>query len=108
MRWFGRNIHNVYKTEYFTRGDQTFEVVTITTGKYRDVSYYYGIVRFVPDENGTPVMRFDYFQVRNPKGKNIKTNEFKRLAGDILVDLIKLRGISENTTSLKDTGELYE
>ena len=60
----------------------------ITEGKYKDVIYYYGKVKFVEDGESMR-LKFDYNVARNPENADTDNKEFKNIIGDILAENIE-------------------
>ncbi len=72
----------------FVQGATTQEsAIRIDEGKYKDVILTYGKVGFHETDNECR-LQFDYYIVDNAE-RDIDDDEFKEVAGDILVDVLE-------------------
>jgi hypothetical protein len=73
------------------REGDDFSCVKLLSGKYEEVIYKYDKVAFEPEptENGDVPLRFTYDIMLNPKGVDVKSEDFKNYIGDILVEIVE-------------------
>lgn len=106
MQWFQRQTKELYKLVRERLSDKDVELVEVTRGHYKGVRFYYGFVRFAIQEGSDqPKLQYEYFTLDNPKQRDIRSQEFQTLVGDILVDLIQSSKLSNHFVDLSDTGE---
>ena len=67
----------------------------ISEGKFKDVIYYYGKVKFI-EEDEKLRLKFDYNVARNPDNVDTDGEEFRQVIGDILAENIE-REIDDGT-----------
>ena len=67
----------------------------ITEGKYKDIIYYYGKVKFI-EEDSKMRLKFDYNVARNPENLDTDSQDFIQIIGDILFDNIE-RELNDGT-----------
>ena len=60
----------------------------ISEGKFKDVIYYYGKVKFI-EEDEKLRLKFDYNVARNPDNVDTDNEKFVKIIGDILADNIE-------------------
>lgn len=106
MQWFNRKTKDLYKLVREKFGDKDVELVEVTRGHYKGVRFYYGFVRFaIPEGSDQPKLQYEYFTLDNPKQRDIRSQEFQTLVGDILVDLLQSSKLSNHFVDLSDTVE---
>ena len=76
------------KYSFVENANVNFSGFKIIEGKYKDVIYYYGKVKFIED-NGSMRLKFDYNVARNPENADTDSDEFKNIIGDILAENIE-------------------
>ena len=71
------------------RGEEAQTLVRIVQGKYKNIIYKYGTVRFGDQENDNGMLscKFDYEILENPNNVE-KEQDFDLLLGDIMVDIL--------------------
>lgn len=106
MQWFQRETKDLYKVVFEYIGGKAVELVEVTRGHYKGVRYYYGFVQFViPNEGGEPRLKYEYFTFDNPKNRDTRAQDFQTLVGDILVDMIQSRRLSDHFVDLQQQDE---
>ena len=98
------------------RGEEAQTLVRIVQGKYKNIIYRYGTVRFGDQEidNGMLSCKFDYEILENPNNVE-KEQDFDLLLGDIMVDILDkqittgfhMGGVSLSGTSFQEEGSTY-
>lgn len=62
--------------------------IKLLTGKYSDVVYQYGKVKFEEEKTGDIYLKFVYNIIESPLNDDLLNEDFKNYIGDILVDII--------------------
>lgn len=98
------------------RGEKEQTLVRIVQGKYKNIIYKYGTVRFGDQENDNGMLscKFDYKILENPNNVE-KEQDFDLLLGDIMVDILDkqittgfhMGGVSLSGTSFQEEGSTY-
>ena len=98
------------------RGEEAQTLVRIVQGKYKNIIYKYGTVRFGDQENDNGMLscKFDYKILENPNNVE-KEQDFDLLLGDIMVDILDkqintgfhMGGVSLSGTSFQEEGSTY-
>ena len=98
------------------RGEEGQTLVRIVQGKYKNIIYKYGTVRFGDQENDNGMLscKFDYEILENPNNVE-KEQDFDLLLGDIMVDILDkqittgfhMGGVSLSGTSFQEEGSTY-
>ena len=98
------------------RGEKEQTLVRIVQGKYKNIIYKYGTVRFGDQENDNGMLscKFDYEILENPNNVE-KEQDFDLLLGDIMVDILDkqittgfhMGGVSLSGTSFQEEGSTY-
>tara|TARA_R110002020_G_scaffold201823_5_gene404655 strand:- start:345 stop:794 length:450 start_codon:yes stop_codon:yes gene_type:complete len=98
------------------RGEKEQTLVRIVQGKYKNIIYRYGTVRFGDQENDNGMLscKFDYKILENPNNVE-KEQDFDLLLGDIMVDILDkqittgfhMGGVSLSGTSFQEEGSTY-
>jgi len=98
------------------RGEEAQTLVRIVQGKYKNIIYKYGTVRFGDQENDNGMLscKFDYEILENPNNVE-KEQDFDLLLGDIMVDILDkqittgfhMGGVSLSGTSFQEEGSTY-
>jgi|10_taG_2_1085330.scaffolds.fasta_scaffold03992_2 hypothetical protein len=98
------------------RGEEAQTLVRIVQGKYKNIIYKYGTVRFGDQENDNGMLscKFDYEILENPNNVE-KKQDFDLLLGDIMVDILDkqittgfhMGGVSLSGTSFQEKGSTY-
>ena len=98
------------------RGEKEQTLVRIVQGKYKNIIYRYGTVRFGDQENDNGMLscKFDYEILENPNNVE-KEQDFDLLLGDIMVDILDkqittgfhMGGVSLSGTSFQEEGSTY-
>lgn len=72
-------------------GTEWVRAIKIIDGPYKGVIYYYDTVKLIPQEQGGPVLRFDYriYDADSSVEKTVLTSkEFQSFIGDVLTAII--------------------
>jgi len=88
--------------------------IRLTKGKFKDIIYKYGAVRFLLEEDdGDAILQFDYDIVETPSGLDTNNlskqdqEDFENILGDILTELItEAADYNENRTNDTDKSDL--
>ena len=98
------------------RGEEAQTLVRIVQGKYKNIIYKYGTVRFGDQENDNGMLscKFDYEILENSNNVE-KEQDFDLLLGDIMVDILDkqittgfhMGGVSLSGTSFQEEGSTY-
>jgi hypothetical protein len=87
--------------------------IRLTKGKFKDIIYKYGAVRFLEDDGDDAILQFDYDIVETPGGLDTDNlseqdqKDFENTLGDILTELItEAADYNENLTNDTDKSDL--
>ena len=82
---------NKTKFVYVQRDVDDFSCIKLTSGKFSDIIYTYGKVKFAEEENneGRLPLQFTYNVQRNPNNLDTEGEEFRNVIGDILIDVME-------------------
>lgn len=106
MQWFKRETKDLYKIIFENLNGKVVELVQITRGHFKGVQFYYGFVKFVvPHDGGEPRLKYEYFTLFNPKNRDVRSEEFQTLVGDILMDMIQSKRLSDHFVDLQQHEE---
>ena len=79
------------KYVFVQRDIDDFSCIKLTSGKFSDIIYTYGKVKFADKENseGQLPLQFTYDVQKNPNNKNTESEEFRNVIGDILIEVME-------------------
>ena len=91
------------KYVFVQRDVDDFSCIKIIEGEYKDVIYTYGHVKFAPEPNKDDrlPLKFTYDVQRNPNNIDTKSEDFRNLIGDILVEVMEEQ-LKNNQIILRD------
>ena len=79
------------KYVFVQRDIDDFSCIKLTSGKFSDIIYTYGKVKFADKENseGQLPSQFNYDVQKNPNNKDTESEEFRNVIGDILIEVME-------------------
>ena len=88
---------------FVQRDVDDFSCIKLTNGKYKDIIYTYGHVKFAsePNEENRLPLKFTYDVQRNPNNIDTESEDFRIVIGDILVEVIEEQ-LKNNQLILRD------
>jgi len=91
---------------FVQRDVDDFSCIKLTNGKYKDVIYTYGHVKFAPEPNEEDrlPLKFTYNVQRNPNNVDTESEDFRNTIGDILIEVIEEQ-LKNNQLILKNGNE---
>lgn len=76
---------------FVQRDVDDFSCIKLTNGKYKDIIYTYGKVKFAsePNNEGKLPLQFTYDVQRNPNNQDTESIDFRNTIGDILIEVME-------------------
>jgi len=98
-------LYDEYKDEAIAR-------ILLTDDKWNGIIYHYQTVSFVEKDEGEAVLKFEYDIIEAPESLDVEKlipedqEEFEKLLGDILIEIITEATERENRTDNSDKSDL--
>lgn len=71
------------------KGKKDKDCIQITGGKYSGISYIYGAVSFIENDEEDVTIKFEHQIIENQNSVDTTTTEFKNFMGDILIKIMR-------------------